>query len=279
ERAKLEAMREGKLKQDTKESELRRRRQVEMELRLEELERQLQLAQVARERVLRKAQLDAAQAQEASEELQRRRHEVAARGERRAQMQAIAEERRKQRETLKQREKKVDRESERWRQDVQWQGEQLGGQAVDELRKEYEARRDLATEEALTRDMGDEELLRQTLQELKKSRRNLGGEVSSEAEDEAAAADVSSGDGGEVSRSNRGRREKFVPQEAGIPEVRGAAHKEAEAAARRDGALEELIKQREAELETLWHEFDVEARELSDEDDTEAFTANSSVPF
>merc|ERR1719353_1592512 len=74
-----------------------------MELRLEELERQLQLAQVARERVVRRTQQDAAFMVEASDTMQRRRNDLAARSERREQALAIAEERRFQRARIEDR--------------------------------------------------------------------------------------------------------------------------------------------------------------------------------
>lgn len=183
ERAKLDILREQKILQDAKEAEHARRRQVEMEMRLEELERQLQLAQIARERVLRKAQTEAKQAQESSEEILRRRHEVAARNERRQQTLALAQERRRQRDAVKERERLVEEETQRWREVMQQNAEQVGEQSMEELSKDFETRRLLVEEDALHRDLEDEELLRRTLQEVKDLRKSALGEAGQTKDD------------------------------------------------------------------------------------------------
>lgn len=81
ERVDLQAMRDRCMQQDRQEAKFRRQREIDMELRLQELDRQLRMAQVARERMLRRAHFDAAQTAQASSELQRKRHELAARNE------------------------------------------------------------------------------------------------------------------------------------------------------------------------------------------------------
>merc|ERR1719353_870358 len=111
-----------------------------MELRLEELERQLQLAQVARERVVRRTQQDAAFMVEASDTMQRRRNDLAARSERREQALAIAEERRFQRARIEEQQLVATREASRWQLDMEVRREQLSDLQADQVRRDYEAR-------------------------------------------------------------------------------------------------------------------------------------------
>jgi len=277
ERARLEAMRDQKLQQDQKDEELRRRRQVEMELRLEELERQLKLAQVARERVLRRARTDAAQAQEASEELQMRRHEVAARSERRQRDLALAQERRRQRDQLRQRERLVDEETKRWREALERQSAELGEQSIDELRKDYEARQMKVQEEALHRDIEDEELLRKTLQEVERTCNQPAEASSPKSPARAQAVDsLTCPQCGTVYTADAVFCRRCGQKRGPADEVPEAILSSSADDAEKAEQLDVLIKQREAELEALWREFDAEARDLSEE---EAATALSSEHF
>eukprot|EP00929_Paragymnodinium_shiwhaense_P048354 TRINITY_DN2445_c0_g1_i1.p1 TRINITY_DN2445_c0_g1~~TRINITY_DN2445_c0_g1_i1.p1 ORF type:complete len:1377 (+),score=354.69 TRINITY_DN2445_c0_g1_i1:85-4215(+) len=163
ERARLQALREQRLQMEQREADLRKRREVEMELRLEELERQLQMAQVARERVIRRAQQDAALVAEVSEDVQRKRHEVAARSERREQAMLIAEQRQLQRKRIEEREQFVEEETRRWRQEVQAEAEDLSAQAAEQVRRDYDVKIRQATAQDADLDVLEEQRLRRVL--------------------------------------------------------------------------------------------------------------------
>eukprot|EP00933_Yihiella_yeosuensis_P036617 TRINITY_DN30384_c0_g1_i1.p1 TRINITY_DN30384_c0_g1~~TRINITY_DN30384_c0_g1_i1.p1 ORF type:complete len:687 (+),score=197.66 TRINITY_DN30384_c0_g1_i1:239-2062(+) len=293
ERARLEALRERRLRQDAKEAEMRQRRQVEMELRLEELERQLKLSQISRERVLRKAREDAALAQETVEEQQRRRHEVAARNERRQQAISIAEERRRQRQNLLEQERLVQKETQRWREELDRRDEELNDAALEALRKDYALRQQEAQEEELLRGADEENQIKKTLTGVKGLARNDMSEGRSEVIREPAAAASNEPAAEPLARepvtfapgsgflvgSGAACGSRSAPKRDAQQEPSAAAQdfENDDALQSKEGQLDALIRQREAELEALWREFDTEAREISQED--EAFTALSSGAF
>lgn len=261
ETAKTKLMLAQRLHRDQREAELRRRREVEMELRLEELERQLQLAQVSRERTIRRAQQDALAMGEVSDGLQQRRHELTARHERREQALAAAEERRFQRRRLEEREVLVASETKRWQLEMEVRGEQLGDVAIDQVRRDYEARSEQLREEDRVLDAAGEDELRRTL---------LRAEGARWLEDEP-----------EVSPAKMSSRSSPQAVGSGEPPIISLGESGAGAGGTitvreeglRERELEELIRQREAQLEALWEEFDAEARELAEEERGQAAEA------
>lgn len=288
---RIQSMREQQIRSDQREAELRQRREIEMELRLEELERQLQLAQVSRERVVRRAQQDAAAMTEVSDNLQRRRHELASRSERREQALAIAEERRFQRAKAEERQHLVEREATRWRLDMELRGEKLSDLVTDQVRRDYEARSKQLQEEDVDREKADEEVLRKAMLRVDNVRHMEEERAWEQTRKEQYDAALGSGVA-EVSASGpvRGTGLGSAPVSAFDNEAvgsGGAGVGAGDEALRRERKLEELIKQREAELEALWREFDEEARELTDEEqDRAAFasarpnaTTGGSVPY
>jgi len=257
---RLQSMRQQQIRADQREAELRQRREVEMELRLEELERQLQVAQVGRERVVRRAQQDAQAMTEVSDNLQRRRHELASRAERREQALAIAEERRFQRAKSEERQKLVERESSRWRLDMELRGEKLSDLVADQVRRDYEARSKQLQEEDGDRDKAGEDVLRKAMLRVDGVRH-----MEEERATEQMRRDQHTDAFGSSAAGVASDAPLAGPQEAPAFDIPGGVAGDEEAL-RRERKLEELIKQREAELEALWREFDDEARELTDEE-------------
>jgi hypothetical protein len=321
--ARLAAAREKRVQADQREAELRQRREIEMELRLEELERQLQLAQVARERVVRRTQQDAAFMVEASDTMQRRRNDLAARSERREQALAIAEERRFQRARIEEQQLVATREASRCQLDMEVRREQLSDLQADQVRRDYEARSRQLQAEDDEHDAYGQEVIRQALKSIDSARyqseeghmvhseTNIGNpswaaslgvqqaasgagslpvrEISPEAGrpsptsppapaielaeaaqrlQEPAVAGMSAmatpaGSALVSSAAAAGGSKTAVAVGASAAVVAGGS---SEATPLRERQLEDLIRQRESELEALWQDFDDEAQQVTEED-------------
>jgi len=251
-----------------------------MELRLQELERQLQLAQVARERVVRRTQQDAAAMTEVADNVQRRRHDLASRSERREQALAIAEERRFQRARIEEQQDLAKRESSRWRLDMEVRKEQLSDEQADQDRRDYEVRSRQLQEDDADRDAQGERSLRQALGSVETARRldderelllatahpniELGPPGDSPRRRQAWASRPQEVAG--VATSNmhlhavQGTRPAPGVVGTGLAAVGGSSP---QTGVLREQQLEELIRKREAELEALWQDFDKEAQEPS----------------
>eukprot|EP00928_Gymnodinium_smaydae_P021505 TRINITY_DN18398_c0_g1_i1.p1 TRINITY_DN18398_c0_g1~~TRINITY_DN18398_c0_g1_i1.p1 ORF type:complete len:1334 (-),score=215.70 TRINITY_DN18398_c0_g1_i1:74-4075(-) len=260
ERARLLAIREQQLEQEQREAQLARQREVEMELRLEELERQVQLAQVARERLIRKVKQDAACAKEEADKTQRRRHELASINERREQALVIGQERRILAQHLRERQEMIERETHRWRMDADAKDESLRQASSEQARRDYEVRAAQLRQEDHERAKADEERLLRELQHA----------------DGVLGVDPAADGGWHLGAAGKDLAGENLPDQVGGNTWSGlqssssgiaAAARAATAAVepgRREQQLEDLIKQREAELEALWRNFDEEARELSE---------------
>merc|ERR1719359_1128078 len=92
-------------------------------MRLEDLDRQLQLAAVARERILRRAQMEADAVAEEASEVERRRYEATLGAERRDQELLLAEEQHFRHKQVEERRQLIEREQRRWKLDLEIQGE------------------------------------------------------------------------------------------------------------------------------------------------------------
>jgi hypothetical protein len=295
ETARLAAAHEQHVLAEQREVELRERREVEMQLRLEELERQLQVAQVARERVVRRTQQDAAFMTEVSGNMQKRRHELASRAERREHAVAIAEERRFQHTRLEEHKRLAEREANQLRLDMEVRGEQLSDLAADQARRDYEIRAKQLQQEDADREKSGEQDLRLALRTVELAKRQ---------EDERDFANrvrnsdlVSSGAGeenttfscpsptppilstGEPQPQASEVSPPRVPRFGGddVDDISKAAKASPENAAR-ERQLEDLIRSKESELENLWREFDMDARDLSEGEGDKAIFLGLSPP-
>lgn len=292
EMARLAAIREQRLQADQRDVELQQRREVEMELRLQELERQLQLGQVARERVVRRTQQDAAFMKEVSGNMQRKRHDLTVRSERREHAIAIAEERRFQRTRLEEQQHLANRETNRWRLDLETKKEQLSDEQGEQARRDYEVRTKQLQAEDGDHDAQAEVGLRAALRNAEEARwlddaqefqtahsgRQLLGSEGSPRRRQASASGPA--DAREASPAGRASSANPVSAEAQVlgpslgTEPAGPAHGGSglpEAGALRERELEDLIRRREAELEALWRDFDREAQQVSEDEEHAVF--------
>jgi len=290
ETTRLAAAREQHLLAEQREIELRERREVEMQLRLEELERQMQLAQVARERVVRRTQQDALFMTAVSDNMQKRRHELASRAERREHAVAIAEERRFQRNRLEEHKLLSEREANQLRLDMEVRGQELSDLAADQARRDYEVRATQLQQQDADHELGGERDLRSALKTVEKAKRqederdfanrvknpDLASLGVSGAEDTTFSCPsqtppvFSTADPQSQALDMPRQR---VPCFGGVgdaPDSLKPTTASTQDASMRERQLEDLIRSRETELENLWREFDREARDLSEEEGDKA---------